>query len=131
MAKQINPIDLQKNIAVGIKLPLITDNKYFFGLNYTTFDQIRTNLLMLLSTEKGERIMQPNYGCDLRKMIFEQNNNVEGGIIAAINDAVHTWMPQVTIIDTTMDINEHDVKVHVTFGVAYDSSLKATIDVSL
>lgn len=32
---------------------------------------IRDSLHILLSTDIGERVMQPRYGCDLRRLLFE------------------------------------------------------------
>ena len=34
-------------------------------------EDIRSSLEILLSTQVGERVMQPTYGCDLRKLLFE------------------------------------------------------------
>jgi phage baseplate assembly protein W len=35
---------------------------------------IHESLQILLSTRKGERIMQPDYGCNLDEMVFESMN---------------------------------------------------------
>lgn len=34
-------------------------------------DDIRESLSILLSTSLGERVMQPNYGCNLTELLFE------------------------------------------------------------
>lgn len=34
-------------------------------------DDIRASLAILLSTEVGSRVMQPKYGCDLHRLVFE------------------------------------------------------------
>lgn len=34
-------------------------------------EDIRSSLEILLSTEVGERVMQPLYGCDLHRLLFE------------------------------------------------------------
>ena len=36
---------------------------------------IRESLHILLSTTPGERLMQPDYGCGLRRMVFEHLND--------------------------------------------------------
>ena len=33
-------------------------------------DSVRQSLLLLLSTRRGERVMRPEYGCDLFKLVF-------------------------------------------------------------
>ena len=35
---------------------------------------IRQSLVILLGTIPGERVMQPDYGCDLRRLVFEPIN---------------------------------------------------------
>jgi len=46
---RVNPLDLQKNIAIGVSLPF---NKPFTS-TYTTKDQIKSNLINLLLTSRG------------------------------------------------------------------------------
>jgi len=40
---KIHPLDLVYK-GIGMKLPFIDDSRYFFGVNYTTIDQIKTLL---------------------------------------------------------------------------------------
>ena len=49
---KIHPLDLELNKPIGLKLPYSQDNKYFFGVNYLTIDQIKSNILNLLLTDK-------------------------------------------------------------------------------
>jgi hypothetical protein len=74
---RVNPLDLQKNIAIGVSLPFNTPG--VFNSTYTTKDQIKSNLLNLLLTDIGERIMNPNFGTLLRRFLFEgiTDNNIE------------------------------------------------------
>ena len=43
-------------------------------------DAIRQALLLLLSTRPGERVMRPEYGCDLHKLIFAPNDDTTAGL---------------------------------------------------
>jgi len=52
---RVNPLDLRKNIAIGVSLPF----KGPFKSTFTTKDQIKSNLINLLLTNKGERVMIP------------------------------------------------------------------------
>lgn len=50
-------------------------------------EDIRSSLEILLSTSIGERIMQPTYGCDLKKLLFE---TLDTGLKAYIEDLIRT-----------------------------------------
>lgn len=76
------------------------------GLLHTQFgaEQIKSDLLSLLLTNPGERVMLPNYGVNLRQFLFEPNDaalqsQVRNLIIAQLN----IWEPRVVIeqIDIT------------------------------
>ena len=66
---RVNPLDLQKNIAIGVSLPF--NGPGVFKSTYTTKDQIKSNLVNLLLTDTGERIMNPNFGTTLKRFLFE------------------------------------------------------------
>jgi hypothetical protein len=66
---RVNPLDLQKNIAIGVSLPF--NGPGVFKSTYTTKDQIKSNLVNLLLTDTGERIMNPNFGTNLKRFLFE------------------------------------------------------------
>jgi len=99
----IHPLDLDDNIAIGLSLPLNSDETSFFKLNYTTKEQIKTNLKMLLLTIPGERIMQPTYGTNIRKILFEQeNSNFIQFIKDDVIDSIDMWLPYITVEDISL-----------------------------
>jgi phage baseplate assembly protein W len=50
-------------------------------------DDINSSLEILLSTGLGERLMQPTYGCDLKRLLFEP---LDTGLKAYIKDLIKT-----------------------------------------
>jgi phage baseplate assembly protein W len=44
-------------------------------------EDIKQSLRILLTTTMGERLMQPTYGCDLRRYLFEPFNATLAGLI--------------------------------------------------
>jgi phage baseplate assembly protein W len=101
---RVNPLDLQKNIAIGVSLPFNASG--VFNSTYTTKDQIKSNLINLLLTSKGERVMNPNFGCDLKKFLFEgiTDNNV-GTLRNDILSSVSLYIPEITITNITLSPN--------------------------
>jgi phage baseplate assembly protein W len=63
------PIDAGQNVAIGVSIPFNTNT--VFNQTYTTNDQIKSNIINFVLTNKGERPLQPIYGTTLRKYIFE------------------------------------------------------------
>jgi phage baseplate assembly protein W len=64
------PIDTQPARAVGIALPFNAPG--VFTSNYTTSKQLNSNLINFFLTNRGERVLDPTYGANLRATIFEQ-----------------------------------------------------------
>ena len=96
---RVNPLDLQKNIAIGVSLPF--GNTYtdkIFNKTFSTAEQIKSNLVNLLLTDKGERVFNPEFGCGLRELLFEQiNPTTENSIRDTILSSVNIYIPDITI----------------------------------
>ncbi len=103
---------------INIKFPLEDDvnkNK-LFALNQTTKDAIRSNLLLLLLTEKGERYYYPDYGTNLLKFIFEPNDNItENDVSTDIKETVYKFIPYLTIKDIQFNRSENVLSVLIPF----------------
>ena len=116
---RVNPLDLQKNIAIGVSLPF---NKPFTS-TYTTKDQIKSNLLNLLLTSRGERIMNPLFGTGLRDFLFEgitdfNIDNLKLDLISSIN----IFIPEITVLEISVipntDYNLIDLSVNYVLNIS-------------
>jgi phage baseplate assembly protein W len=59
---------------------------------------VRQAILLLLSTAPGERVMRPCYGCNLRRLLFMQNDNTTAGLaIHTVRQALMRWEPRIDI----------------------------------
>ena len=59
--------------------------------------QLKSDLLHLLLTNKGERLYLPDFGSDLRKYIFEPNDDITHGKIKdSLNETIKTYIPNLT-----------------------------------
>jgi uncharacterized protein len=73
---------------------------------------IRQSLLMLLSTSPGERVMRPDYGCELRRLVFAPNDDTTAGLaIHYVRRAVERWEPRVEI--ESLDAGRHEQRVEI------------------
>jgi phage baseplate assembly protein W len=87
-------------------------------------DSIRQAILLLLSTIPGERVMRPDYGCDLFRLIFWPNDNTTAGLaIHYVRQAIERWEPRVEIKSLDAVPNEID-RAHLDIVLVY--RLRAT-----
>ena len=60
---------------------------------------IRQAILLLLSTYPGERVMRPNYGCNLHLLLFSPNDETTAGLaIHYVRRALERWEPRIEIL---------------------------------
>ena len=116
---RVNPLDLQKNIAIGVSLPF---NKPFTS-TYTTKDQIKSNLVNLLLTDIGERVMNPNFGCNLKRYLFENINDVNAERVKnAVLSSVGYYIPEITVtsiaVTPNTDYNSIDISVNYILNIS-------------
>lgn len=68
---QFNPQDLGQPRGIGVSI-LFNNSTDIFNTTSNTRDQVKSNLINFLLTNKGERMYDPEFGGDIRKAIFEQ-----------------------------------------------------------
>lgn len=60
---------------------------------------IRQAILLLLTTRPGERVMRPEYGCHLHRLIFAPNDATTAGLaIHYVRRAIDLWEPRIEIL---------------------------------
>ena len=81
-------------------VPLVIDNQDGVKLTKNFEEVAKQNLLMVLLTDPGERIMYPDFGAGLKKLLFENHSVVlSEEIQASIKDQVKLYLPYITIIN--------------------------------
>lgn len=70
-------------------------------------DDIRQSLNILLSTSLGERVMQPDYGCNLNMYMFDALDNSLIGIIKhTVENAILYYEPRIIVDAVDVDSAE-------------------------
>jgi len=60
---------------------------------------VRQAVLLLLSTRPGERVMRPEYGCHLHRLLFAPNDATTAGLaIHYVRRALELWEPRIEIL---------------------------------
>ena len=82
--------------------------------------------------------MNPNFGCDIWGLLFEQINEETIGtkIESSILDAVGTWLPYLNIEQIIFDYNEADIdtnkiSVDVKFSLKSNTTLTELLSVTI
>jgi phage baseplate assembly protein W len=102
--KLVNDLPEKDRVAIGITLPLQKGNGGYFAQSYQTSEQIKSNIKNLILTQKGERLMHPDFGTDLYSALFNQNtDDLESEVERSIDRAVQQWMPYITIEEILID----------------------------
>ncbi len=70
---------------------------------------IEESILIIIGTIKGERVMRPDFGCDLHRMVFDINNEITH-IQAAnyVKTALQKWEPRITVLDVRAYADEEE-----------------------
>jgi phage baseplate assembly protein W len=72
-------------------------------------ESVRQSILLLLSHTRGERVMRPEYGCDLHKLVFAPNDDTTAGLaIHYTRQALERWEPRIDIIRLDAGSNADD-----------------------
>lgn len=70
-------------------------------------EDINESLRILLATAPGERVMQPAYGCGMKRQVFENINESTVNLIRdSIRRAVLFFEPRITLEDIEMDTSQ-------------------------
>lgn len=74
-------------------------------------ENIRQSLEIILSTEPGERIMRPNFGCGLREFVYEPNTAATHRLIEErVVRAVQRWEPRVRLESVVVRADPDDLR---------------------
>jgi phage baseplate assembly protein W len=127
--KLIKDTETYNDYAIGITLPIQITN-VAFNQSFQTRHQISSNILNLLKTKRGERIMQPNFGLGLESFLFEQiDNDTQTRIETEIENTIETWLPYVIIEDLIVNISDelkdrNTIDISLTFSIVDNPELE-------
>jgi len=84
---------------INIRFPFYDSQKgYFIDMNKQNKRAVKSNLMHLLLTNKGERLYSPDFGTDLKKYLFEPNIvTVQNDIRDEIQKAIDRYIPNLKV----------------------------------
>jgi phage baseplate assembly protein W len=97
-----------------------SDTKFPISGNFQTIsgqDVLLQDIQMLLLTIPGERPMRPDFGCNLRNQIWENESQVVFTGAAAIRESLLLFEPRITVVSVTGNLNENTGLI--TFNISF------------
>lgn len=122
-SRNISPLDIDKNVTIGVAFPL--DDTNMFKGTRTVKEQVKSNLLNVLLTEKGERVNEPNFGVGLKSILFQQHPD-EDALKENITTQISIYVPEITLIDVLVDFINDQHLLYI--KIAYSFNLDGTPD---
>ncbi len=119
------------NFAIGLTLPLQRGDSGYFAQSFQSSEQVKSNIINLLQTKKGERLFQPEFGTGLHSLLFEQaTDTLEEDIETTINSALEEWLPYVVAEEIDVDISKdytdfNQAKVSIKFKLEGQQKLES------
>ncbi len=105
-------------LGTGWKYPLYTGDKSMTSQRERSIEE---SIMIILSTAKGERVMRPDFGCDIHRMPFSLNNKSTRIRIANhVRQALFRWEPRIVIIDVKAYSDEREgnrINVNIDYKV--------------
>lgn len=99
-----DPSDNDVVLGRGIAFPLRLDGG-ILGMNAYE-SQVRQSILLILRTERGERVMRPDFGGGLEGLPFEPMNAVTGALVKhRVSESLARYEPRIEVIDVTATID--------------------------
>ncbi len=84
-------------LGTGWKFPIRVNSRG--GLSFSSHEQdIEEAIWIVLGTSKGERVMQPSFGCGIHDYVFAPNDAATRGLIAnEVQKSLSEYEPRITV----------------------------------
>tara|TARA_R100001015_G_C4566701_1_gene125498 strand:- start:59 stop:460 length:402 start_codon:yes stop_codon:yes gene_type:complete len=104
---------MSKMQGISVSLPLTYSSQDGpFKLNKTLGEVVRQNFKNLVLTSPGERIMLPDFGAGLRRLLFDQQGKQTfSEVVSSIRSQVDRYMPFIVIEKISFQTTENDPSI--------------------
>ena len=95
--------------SIGVKLPLTQDSADGFTMIKSIKDMVKQNFKMLLLTNPGERVMEPNFGVGLKTYLFASaTEDIQAQIGTKIREQTFLYLPIIKIRNIQFGLSDID-----------------------
>ena len=117
---------------IGVTLPIRMGQTGMFEQSTSLLVQVRSNFKNLILTKKGERLGQPDLGCDLRTILFDPTtDDILDRCRAAVADAVDRWLPYLELTDFNITKSDDENKIMIQCSYRFRNNPNVTDSVNI
>lgn len=98
---------MSDRLGTGWAFPIGVDARGRIGM-VSGVRAVEQSILMILMTPKGQRVMRPEYGCQLHELVFAPNDESTLGLASYfVHEALSLWEPRIELqeVDANVDPN--------------------------
>jgi phage baseplate assembly protein W len=110
---------MANNKTISIKFPFKDDgiDGKFLKMNTTSLDDIRSSLYFFVTTKKGERWYDPDFGTRLYEFLFEKNDDIVASEIKqSLKTDIEKYFKNLLIEEITVDqIQTNTININIDF----------------
>lgn len=113
-------------LGTGLHFPIIVDEVTGRMQESAYEENIKESIYLIIMTRKGERMMRPDFGCDIHRYMFDTvDYTTLNRMKCAVEEALIRWEPRITdvkveIADMVQEKNA--VQIEITYKVRTTNS---------
>jgi phage baseplate assembly protein W len=92
-------------LGAGLAFPFEIDSSGQMKLN-SIEDHVRQSILLILETDKGERVMRPDFGAGIRQLVFSPMTAATAALVQhQVTDALVRYEPRIEVLSVDVSVD--------------------------
>lgn len=92
-------------LGTGWAFPIATDQRGRLAM-VSGVQAVQQSILMILMTPKGQRVMRPEFGCQIHELLFAPNDASTLGLASYyVHEALSTWEPRIELVKVEANVD--------------------------
>ena len=106
----------------GIAFPLQLSTPENRSLTIAAYEEsVRQSVLIILGTDKGERVMRPDFGCGIYALVFEPKSAATAGKIAhEVQDSLLRFEPRIDVLAVETSSQSLETREALVVSIRYE-----------
>ncbi|MGC5328271.1 GPW/gp25 family protein [Brevibacillus sp. SYSU BS000544] len=108
-------------LGIGWKFPVAVDSSTGKIAMSEYEEDIKESIRLILFTPRGERVMQPDFGCNIHDFIFASIGTTTLGLVeSSVHEALIRWEPRINLVSVKVSaehVHEGKILIDITYLV--------------